>query len=142
VMVGAKELPSSAADVVIPARRPWYGEVRVSDSTERIGNWRWRWRRSSVLLRLLDFTRMPLFFKSEPSRSCFRMKKNAYKQECLQSLTKRKIGSICINNNITKTLSSRPVGGVYPPFCERLQTSVLQPGCIKKFPSLGAAFYC
>jgi hypothetical protein len=40
VMVGAKELPSSAADVVIPARRPWYGEVRVSDSTERIGNLR------------------------------------------------------------------------------------------------------
>jgi hypothetical protein len=29
VTVGAKELPSSAADAVIPARGPWRGEGRV-----------------------------------------------------------------------------------------------------------------
>jgi hypothetical protein len=42
------------------------------------------------------------------------------KPECLQPLTKRRIDPTRSNNNTTKTLSSGPASGVYPPFCEGL----------------------
>jgi hypothetical protein len=43
----------------------------------------------------------------------------------LQPLTKRRIDPTRSNNNTTKTLSAGPVGGVYPPFCEGLQTTLV-----------------
>jgi hypothetical protein len=42
------------------------------------------------------------------------------KPECLQTLTKRGFDPTRSNNNTTKTLSSGPASGVYPPFCEGL----------------------
>jgi hypothetical protein len=47
------------------------------------------------------------------------------KPECLQPLTKRRIDPTRSNNNTTKTLSAGPAGGVYPPFCEGLQTTLV-----------------
>jgi hypothetical protein len=47
------------------------------------------------------------------------------KSECLQPLTKRRIDPTRSNNNTTKTLSAGPAGGVYPPFCEGLQTTLV-----------------
>jgi hypothetical protein len=47
------------------------------------------------------------------------------KPECLQHLTKRRIDPTRSNNNTTKTLSAGPAGGVYPPFCEGLQTTLV-----------------
>jgi hypothetical protein len=55
------------------------------------------------------------------------------KLECLQPLTKRRIDPTRSNNNTTKTLSARPAGGVYPPFCEGLQTTLVCSSAVPNF---------
>jgi hypothetical protein len=44
------------------------------------------------------------------------------KPECLQPLTKKRTDLTRSSNNTTKTLLGRPIGGVYPSFCDGLQT--------------------
>jgi hypothetical protein len=55
------------------------------------------------------------------------------KSECLQPLTKWRIDPTRSNNNITKTLSAGPAGGVYTPFCEGLQTTLVYSSAAPNF---------
>jgi hypothetical protein len=55
------------------------------------------------------------------------------------ALTKRRIDPTRSNNNTTKTLSAGPTGGVYPPFCEGLQTTLVCSSAAPNFfPIVGA----